>query len=244
MGKSSGPITFDHEKLKHFNLARLKKGGQVFEIVINPDEAIDYKNRKVKDLKEVLRSENIFHDAKKGIMASETAMKEIFETEDKLKIADMILQEGEIQLTAEHREKLREAKKKRIITLIARNACDPKTGHPHPPQRIENAIEEAKVKFNEFKSAEDQVNDVVKQIRAVLPIKFEQREIEIRIPPNFAAKSYSILQRFGKLLQQDWKNDGSLLCVIEIPVGLQNDLLDELNQMTHGGVETKILRSK
>ena len=32
-----------------FNLARLKKGGQVFEIVVNPDEAIDYINKKIED---------------------------------------------------------------------------------------------------------------------------------------------------------------------------------------------------
>ena len=34
--------------------------------------------------------------------------------------------------------------------MIHRNAVDPKTGLPHPPQRIESAMEEAKIHVDEI----------------------------------------------------------------------------------------------
>jgi ribosome maturation protein SDO1 len=231
------------EKL-HLNLARLKTGGENFEISVNADKAIDFKSGRHIEIREVLQAEKIFSDAHKGLVASEHLLEKIFNTSDPLEVAKIIIQKGEIQLTAEYRERLREEKRKKIIFLIQRNGINPDNDLPHPPQRIENALIEAKVKIDENKKAEDQVQEIVKKIRLVLPIRFEVREIQIRIPAQYAAKSYSLLKNFGTVLKDEWQNDGSLLSIVEIPAGLQQDFFDELNKMTRGEVETKLLKSK
>ncbi|MBN2454553.1 ribosome assembly factor SBDS [Candidatus Woesearchaeota archaeon] len=227
-----------------FNLAKLKLGGENFEIVVDADKAIDYKNGKQVEIRDVLQSEKIFSDAQKGMLASEHLLEKLFNTSDPAEVAKQIIKKGEIQLTAEYRERLREEKKRKIIHLIQRNGIDPRTELPHPPQRIENAIAEAKVRIDEHKRAEDQVQDVLKKIRTVLPIKFEVREIQVHITAKYAAKSYSLLKNYGTLLKDAWQNDGSLISVIELPAGMQQDFVSELSSLTHGEVEIKVLKAK
>ena len=233
------PISMDKERVS-FNLARLKKGGQVFEIVVNPDEAIDYKNGKIEDINEVLRGKEVFSDAKKGILAPESSMKTLFGSADPFKVADIILKNGEIQLTTEYRDKLREQKKKRILSLIQRNAIDPKTKLPHPMTRIENAFEQCKYHINEFKGAEEQVDDIVKALRIILPLKIEQIILKINLPPQFAHQSFGICKKLGDIKSENWGSDGSLILKLEIPAGIQEEVMSKLNNLTHGGVDIQI----
>lgn len=225
-------------------IARLKTNNQNFEILVDCNMAIAVKEGKSVNMKDVLAAIKIFSDAKKGLEASENTMKQIFQTADPEEVAKIIIQKGEIQLTAEYRTSLKEQKRKQIINMLHANGVDPKTHLPHPPQRIENALEEAKFHFDEFKSVQEQVQEALKKLRPILPIKFETKEIAIKIPSEFAAKSYQILKSFGTKLKEEWLSDGSLATVLEIPGGLENDFYDKLNSLTHGNVETKVLKIK
>jgi len=224
-------------------IARLKKGSEVFEVLVDCDMAMDFREGKC-EIGEVLASEVIYKDAKKGEKASENEMENLFETKDSKLIAEKIVKDGEIHLTTEHRSKLREEKRKKIIELIHRNAVDSKTGLPHPPNRLEAAMEEAKVGIDEFKRAEAQVEDVLEKLRSVLPIKFVLKEIEVKVPAKFSSSSYGVVKQFGKILKENWGNDGSLALEVEIPGGLQEEFFDKLNNLTHGDVESKVLREK
>lgn len=236
-----GDQLYKKERLD-INLARIKKGGQKFEVVVDADKAVDYRSGKDVDLKEVLASEKIFSDAQKGMVASESLMKQVFDTQDPLKVANIILKQGEIQLTSSYREKLREEKRKKIINIIHRNAVDPKTGLPHPPQRIEAAMKEAKAGIEEFKRAEEQVQEIVQKIRTIIPIRFEKRKMAVRIPANYAARAYTVLKNLGTILKDEWQNDGSLIAVVEFPAGLQHEFMDEINKFTKGEAEIKIIK--
>lgn len=225
----------------HINVARLKKGGENFEVVIHPEIAIQIRNDEKTDVTEALDNQHIFADAKKGQLASEELMQTIFNSNDALVIALEIIKKGEIQLTSEYREKLREQKRRSIVSIIHANAIDPTTKLPHPAQRIENAIAEAKVKIDENRSADEQIQDIMHKLKPILPIKFEQRELQIILPSTHASKAYSVLNKFGKLKKQEWQNDGSLLAIMEIPAGRAQDLIDQLNSQTSGEVDIKIL---
>jgi ribosome maturation protein SDO1 len=236
-------FAFDREKL-HMNLAKLQKASHNFEIVIEPDLAIEFKNGKDVDIRDVLRSEKIFADAHKGMVASEHIMQQVLGTSDTLEAAKIIVKQGQIQVTSEFRERMREEKRKRIIDMIHSNGVDPRTHLPHPVTRIENAFEEAKIKVNENKSAEDQLQDVIKELRPVLAIKFEVKEIAVKIPPEYAAKCYGVVKSFGTMLRDDWLSDGSWSVVLEMPGGLETDFYDKINSITHGNLETKVLKTK
>jgi ribosome maturation protein SDO1 len=218
----------------------MKAGGENFEVVIKPDAAVAFRAGQG-DIKDVLVYDRVFADAKKGLAASEHIMKNVFKTIDHFEVAKQIIQRGEIHLSAEYRDSLREEKRKAIVNIIHRTAVDPRTGFPHPPNRIEAAIEEARVRIDENRKAEDQIQDIVKQLMPVLPIKFEVRQVEFHIPAQFAARAYPVLKGFGTLQKDSWQNDGSLIAVVEVPAGLQQDLFSELNRLTHGDVESKVI---
>lgn len=225
-------------------IARLKIGNENFEILVDCEKAIEFKQGKSIGLDSILASTEIFRDVKKGEHAPENTMARLFGTNDKLKIAADIIKKGDVQLTVQYRNKLREEKRKAIINIIHRNAIDPRTGLPHPAARIERAMEEAKVRIDEMKHAEEQVQGIVKDLRETLPIKFETRELAIKIPAEYTANSYRMLKSYGKLLKDEWQNDGSLIAIIELPAGLQEEFFEKLNGLTHGNAETKIIAKK
>lgn len=235
-----GVQTFDRERV-HFNLARLKKGGHTFEVAVDPDAAILHRSKGIGDIRDILRSEKIFTHVSKGLFSPEHELKEVFGTTDVPKIAELILKEGEIQLTEEYRLKLREQKYRRLVSLIAQNAIDPRTKLPHPPQRVENALQEANVHLDDFKSADEQLDDVVRKLQPILPIKFETKVIHIHIPAQYAPKAHPAISKFAKPQKEEWHNDGSFSCTVEIPAGMEPDLYDKLKSFTHGNVETKVV---
>ena len=233
---------FGKEK-PHYNLARMKAGGENFEVVVHPDLAIAFRSGQG-NIRDALVYDRVFADAKKGLAASEHVMKNVFGTIDHFEVAVQIIKKGEIQLSSEYRDKVRAEKRKAIIDIIHRTAVDPRTNIPHPATRIEAAIEEAKVRIDEHKKAEDQIHDIVKQLMPILPIKFEMRQVEFHIPAQFAARAYPILKGYGTLQKDAWQNDGSLVAVVEVPAGMQQDLFSELNRLTKGDVESKVVGTR
>ena len=225
-------------------IARLKAHGQNFEILVDCSNALALREGRNIDMHDILAAMKIFSDAKKGMEASETAMKQIFGTADFEEVAKRIIQKGEIQLTHKYRENLREEKRRQIISIIHRNVVYPRTHLPHPPQRIENAFEEAKFHVDEFKPVQEQVQDALKVLRPILPIKFEVKEIAVKIAPDYAPKCYSVVKSFGTILREEWQTNGYWVGVVEMPGGMENDFYDKLNKICHGNLESKVLKIK
>jgi ribosome maturation protein SDO1 len=224
--------------------AKLNVKGLNFEILVDCEKAMEFKQGKNIPLEDFVVTFEIFKDVKKGEKANEHEIKKLFGTDNKTEVIKKIIIDGVLQLTKEYKDKLREEKRRNVINLIHRYSINPTNNLPHPPARIEAAIEEARVKIDEFKKAEEQVKDIITKINSVLPIRYEIREVQIRIPAKSAGKCYSVLKQFGALLKDEWQNDGSLLAVLEIPAGLTTDLFDKLNSLTHGDVESKIINVK
>ncbi len=223
-------------------IARLRKAGEEFEILVDPYLARDLKEGKEVNFEELLAVEEVFKDAKKGIRASAENLQKVFGTTDVYKIARKIIEEGEIQITAEQRKEMLEAKKKQIIAFLSRNTVDPRTGAPHPPSRIEMALEQAKVHIDIFKPVEAQIKEIVKALKPILPLRFEEIEIAIKIPAEYTGKAISALYNFGNVIQEEWQRDGSWICLMRIPAGMHGDLLDLLGKITKGEALTKIVR--
>ncbi|MEO2241576.1 MAG: ribosome assembly factor SBDS [Euryarchaeota archaeon] len=222
-------------------VARLEKGGERFEVLVDPEGARKLREGEDVDVEEILAVEQVFRDARKGERASEQAMEEVFGTTEPIKVAEIIIKEGQIQLTAEQRRKMQEEIKKQIIHMIARRAVDPRTGAPHPPERIERAMEEAGVHIDPMKSAEEQVKEVIKQLRPHLPLKFEEVKVAIRIPAKYTGQAMGVVREYGDIEQEEWQQDGSWIAVVRLPAGVQDDFFERLNEITKGDYESKIL---
>ncbi len=221
-------------------IARLKKGGTNLEILVDCEKAMDYKSGKSIPLSDVVISDKIFFDVNKGMLASETKLGEIFGTSDSDVISERIIKEGEVQITAEFKNKLLAEKKKNILQMIHNNAIDPKSGNPIPLSRLELALDEAKIKISEHKGAEEQMKEIVKKLHVILPIKIEKTSLKVKIPPVYAAKGYSQLRSMADLVKEEWLNDGSLLCHMEVPAGQKGITIDKINGITKGEAEIKV----
>ncbi|MGQ9720243.1 MAG: ribosome assembly factor SBDS [Candidatus Jordarchaeum sp.] len=223
-------------------IARLEFHGEKFEILVDPDKAWDFRRGKDVDLSEILKSFNIFEDAHKGLKATEDKLLEIFETNNVDEIARIILKKGFIQLTTEQRREIINNKKLQIINILARNCINPQTGLPHPPTRIERAMDEAKVSIDLWRSPEEQAKDVLKMIQPIIPIRMELLKLAVKFPPEFSGKGYGLLERFGTVSKDEWQKDGSWIAVVEIPAGIRGKFVETLNNQTRGKAQVKIMK--
>ena len=232
------------------SIARLKKAGKEFEIILEDvEKAIELREKLKKGLNDaefiqamrlLSPSGFVFYDEKKGLKPSQQELQEAFGTTDFFKIAKEILFNGEIVLPSEYRKKLREQKLKQVVDWLSRNAIDPRTKTLHPAERIEAAIKQAGVKIDEFKPIDVQMQSIISQLNRVLPLKIETRKIEVVVPAAFTGKVYGIIAKFNKL-KEDWLDDGSLKVVLALPSALMPEFFDKLNKATHGTALTKDL---
>ena len=223
-------------------IARLVVSGKKFEILVDPEKALEFRNGKNIDLDDILAIPNVYRNARASELAPMSEIQQAFGTTDVYKVAERILKKGEIQLTTEQRNKMIQQKKMQIATIISKRGINPQTNTPHPPQRILKAMEEAGVRVDPFIDAELQVDNVVKRIRSILPIKFEKVVIELKIPAQFAGRSYNILKSSGDVLEEKWLDDGSLQVQISILAGIQDEFFKKISDLTHGNFQSKIVR--
>jgi ribosome maturation protein SDO1 len=186
-------------------------------------------------------AETIFSDANKGTKMSEENIKKAFGTTDALKVAETILKNGTLQLTTEQRRKMIEDKRKQIVDFISRQSVDPKTKLPHPPARIENAMEQIRYSIDPFKPIEEQAKEIIKLLRTILPLKMEQVIVGVRIPAEYSARAYGSIKGFGTIKREEWRSDGSWFGEIEMPAGSYAPFLDKLGNITKGNGEAKIV---
>jgi ribosome maturation protein SDO1 len=221
-------------------IARVEKGSEHFEILVDPELALRLKKGESVSFNDLLAIDKVFKDSRKGSTQSPEALKKAFGTEQIEDVAKKIILDGEVQLTAEQRKRMREAKHREIVEIIAKNAVNPQTNAPHPAKRIETALEEAKIHIDENRAAEEQIPAVLKELKKIIPISFEKQQIAVKAPPQHSGRVSAFLHKH-ELRKEQWLNDGSLVAVVEMPAGLRNEFITELNHLTHGDVETKIL---
>ena len=221
---------------------RFSVEGEKFELLVKPDPALEYKLGKRKDVSSVLVSEEIYSDSNKGTRASTEKLMKAFKTTDNATIAAIILQKGDLNLTTDQRRKMVSEKRKQIVEFIAKTYVDPRSHLPHPPLRIEQAMDDAKISVDPFKNTDDQIKDIVEQLRSIIPLKSENMLLEILVPAQFAAQSYSVLKSAGTLKKEEWQANGSLKVILDIPAGARANVIDRLGSVTKGSASIEVAK--
>ena len=224
------------------SVVRYSFEGEKFEILVKPDPALEYKLGKRKDISPILVSDEIYSDSSKGTRASTEKLLKAFKTEDTTAIAEKILQKGDLNLTTDQRRKMIEEKRKQIVTYIVKTFVDPKSHLPHPPLRIEQAMEDGRISIDPHKNAEEQVKDIVEKLRSIIPLKSENLVLEIIIPAQFASQSYSVLKSTGTLQKEEWQSNGSLKAILEIPAAARPNVIDRLGSITKGTASVEVVK--
>ena len=225
--------------------ARLKTHGTTFEVLVDPDGALALKRGDSVNLEDILAVEDVFENASRGDRSPEEDLQKAFGTTDPLSIAPVIIKKGEISLTADQRKRFLENKRRQVIEVIARNAINPQTKTPHPPGRIDQAMTEARVNIDPTKSTDELVKIVMKAIRPLIPIRFEEVEVAVKDTQGQKVEveeAYGEISSFGRLPGEAWQNTGAWIGVVQIPAGMQTEFYDLVNRLTKGEAETKLIK--
>ncbi|MCP1663122.1 MAG: ribosome assembly factor SBDS [Methanocalculus sp. MSAO_Arc1] len=224
-------------------VARLESHGERFEILVDPDLAQAIREGGDIDVEDAVAARYVYENAAHVEKASDEALTKVFQTTEFEEVARAIIEKGEIHLTSEQRKQRSEDKRRQVITYIARNAINPQTNLPHPPQRIELALEEVRINFDPFKSVEALVKETVRALRPVLPIKFAERKFAVKIPPDHAPRGYGEIagSPMVTMEREEWQADGSWICLVKIPAGMQEEFFSLVNRISKGDAEVRII---
>ena len=218
-------------------LARIKKAGKNFEIIVDLDDALKFKKGNVSSIE--AEGDKVFTDSKKGQVPSSSDLSEAFGTTDTQQIIEIIVKNGEVQLTQEHRGAEQEQKFKQAVDFLATNAIDPQTKNPHTPERIKNALEQAHVNIKNS-PIEGQIKEIIEAISDIIPIKIETKKVKIIIPAIYTGKAYGVVTQYKE--EEKWLENGDLQIIVSVPSGIVIDFYDKLNAVTHGAALTEEIK--
>ena len=221
--------------------AHMEISGERFEVMVDPDLALAYRLGQKKELNNVLTVEEVFKNFRKGERHTTSSLQKAFGTSDVFAIAERIIKNGELALTTDQKRKMLEEKRKQIVAILMRECIDPRTGAPHTQLRLEQSMDAARVHIDGFKDAASQVEEVMKALRPIIPLKVERVRVAVKVPPEHAQRVYGTLKGYG-IQKEEWARDGSLIVVLEMPAGMQGEFYDKINRATAGAAETKLMK--
>lgn len=220
--------------------ARIKKGGKHFEILVDLDEAMKVRRDEPgANLGAAVLTDAIFHNLKSGEHAGDNDLDIAFGTSDPMEVAEKIIKTGEVLRTAESMKADHDKMYKQVVDFLVRSAVSPE-GRPYTPDRIMKALVEAHVNVKN-KPIDSQVTEILDQLSKVLPLKIETKKVKLIVPAIHTGKAYGLVKDF--MVSEDWKNNGDLEVVVEMPTALIFDFYDKINGATHGSVLSEEMKS-
>ncbi len=211
--------------------ARIKKGGKHYEILVDLDEALKFKKGDG-NINSAVLNDAVFHNLKSGERSSQDDLEINFGTSDFMAVAEKIIKTGEVVRTTESIKGEQDKKYKQVVDFLVKNAVGA-NGRPYTPDRIMKALKEAHVNVKN-KPVEMQVEEILDQLGKVLSVKVERKKVKLLIPAIHSGKAYGIVKEF--MIREDWKNNGDLEVLVEIPSGIVMDFYDKVNGATQGSV--------
>ena len=210
-----------------------------YEILVEPELAKEAKlEGKDHNIQRLLFVQEVFEDAGDGKRASAEYLEEDFGTRQIMKAAEEIFKKGDMQLTTEQKKEMRQDKHKQIVSMIARRVQNPKTGNPHPPERVENALEEAGFNADAMKDVEEQFDEAIDDIRPIIPVSLDEKTVTVKIPNDKAGKAYDKIQQTAEVKEEQWGNE-YFYAKIKVPAGILTELMEEIQELTGGESEVK-----
>jgi len=165
----------------NISIVKLKLGKSRFELACYPNKVQDYRDKKEKDINEVLQAQEIFTDAIKGDLVPRKVLKEVFPKMTYQEIIKLILDKGDIQTGEREREKGISNLKRYISNIIVQKTYNTDNGLPFPQDIITQALDDINFKYNEKENEKKQALKAIKELinHKILPI--ERRLIQLRI---------------------------------------------------------------
>lgn len=219
-------------------IVRYKHGKTVFEVMTRPGSVLKYRDGKL-GWDNVLVADEVFTNSKKGDRAKASELKAAFGTDQSGECAKIVVERGELQLSAAERKEKVETRKREIIGYLHKHYVDPKTKMPHPFTRIENAMDQIKYHVDADEPVEKQVDQVLKKMPGILTFRKEEIYGVVKVGHAFYGQCQGLVQKYCKVEKEDWDGQGCSMRVSLVP-GDYDTLASALNKVTKGEFQFEV----
>lgn len=242
MSKDFRGVTIDRRiDLSGKSIVRYEKHGRRFEMLVNPEPAWLYLQGEEVEIDDIFEVYDVFENISRGSKATNDDLETVFENMTDREIAVKILEDGNLQLTADQRNEIMKEKREEIVNFIHIHCINPRENAPIPKDRIDKAILDLGVNISYKEEAKNQALEIIDLLKPVMPIRLESVKLAIKIPPSFTGPLRGYVISSGNIMQEEWLSDGSLAILIQIPSGTQADFLEQLTSRTKGKAQVKVL---
>lgn len=217
---------------------RYKKDNKELEILVDFDLLEDFKkDPNNKNIYDILADYKIYKDQKKGEIAPETFLKELFNNKDEETILKEIAINGECQIPTAYLNKLREEKKMQVINYISENSVNPANKSKYTRSMIEGEINKLKYNFNGNRDHVKQAEEVTQLLKKIMPISIEKIVIEINVPGMYCGAFYGPFRKYGNITKEYFDKDGNLRMHMETTHGLVDDVINYIKNKSNNEAE-------
>jgi len=119
------------------------------------------------------------------------------------------------------------------VNYIHKYFIDPRSKTPHPIVRIEAALDELKIRIDPDIPYDKQVQDIIKRIPEVMPIRKEEIEGTITIPHKHMGAAAGLISKSASIRRERYDDDGCIMDITLVP-GDYDSLINDLNRVTKG----------
>ena len=220
------------------SIVRLKIGKGRYEIACYPNKVQDYREKKEKDIKEVLQTREIFKNAIKGDIVPKKELQEVFPNMEQEQILKLILEKGEIQTGEKERITGTSNLKNDIANIIVEKTYNKETGLPFPHDIIIKVLEEIQFIIHDKDNAKKQALKAIKDIqnKKILPLERKLMQLYITIKSkekigNYEEFNKNFLEFLNKIecqiIEQDIKNIDNFYIKCNMKPNFYRDLLSK-----------------
>ena len=208
--------------LTNVSIVKLKFGKSRFELACYPNKIQDYRNKKEKDIDEVLQSKEIYTNAIKGDLVPKKVLKEVFPKMTYQDIIKLILDKGDIQTGEKERDEGKANLKRYVSNIIVQKTYNTDNGLPFPQDIITKALDNINFKYNEKDNEKKQAMRGIKELIAHKILPIERRLMQLKLTLKKIENENNPILENAEKLQEFNKNLINYIKEIESEI-IEND---------------------
>eukprot|EP01135_Chromosphaera_perkinsii_P001973 Nk52_evm20s215 gene=Nk52_evmTU20s215 len=189
-------------------IVKFKSGKLHFEVLCNPGVVLKWRKDDTIPWDTVLFSDTIFKNYHAGEKANHEDLKTAFDTTDVVECLKKICSKGVVNESQGERKEKVDKRRKEIVNYLHKYFINPKTSTPHPVERIQLALEEAKIKIDAEESVERQANTILKKLVSIIPMKKCEMEATLSVNHKNAGSVTGIIHKYAQIRGEKWGANG------------------------------------
>ena len=221
-------------------IIRYKKGNLEVEALVEYKSLAQYleneENRENTSIYDIFADTKIFSDSKKGLVADSDTLQKLFPDKSEEEMLKEIALQGDAQIPTSYLNELRDKKKDLIINYLTNQTINPQTKHRYTTAMLKDEIDNLKISILPFRNHIKQAEDVFKQLKVKIPIKFDSTIIIVQVESQYAGVLIKPVREFGTVEKQFYDDTGNLHMHVKVPTGRVDETIDFLKDKTRGSV--------